>query len=267
MADEEIDRLYQLPLDEFTPARNALAKAHGKSDTSIKDLQKPSVPAWAVNQLFWRERAVYDRLIQAAERLRDAHRKMLAGKPTDLREAEAAHRDAVRAANDRTRALIAEGGQALTPATLAAVTETLQALPAADPPGRLTRPLKPLGFEALSGVSLRPSALKSIPPRESAKPASKQDAAAAKREAAREAAAAKREAEAAKREAAEQKAREREMEAARRKAEATLARAQAAYDKAKAEAKEREAELDEARKAFERLRFSAYLPSKRRGHE
>jgi hypothetical protein len=29
MADEAIDQLYQLPLDEFTAARNALAKESG----------------------------------------------------------------------------------------------------------------------------------------------------------------------------------------------------------------------------------------------
>jgi hypothetical protein len=68
MADSaaEIDRLYQLPLGEFTPARNALAKELGKTDARIKNLQKPNVPAWAVNQLYWRERPLYDRLIKAS---------------------------------------------------------------------------------------------------------------------------------------------------------------------------------------------------------
>jgi hypothetical protein len=49
-----IDELYQLPLDEFTAARNALAKSTG--DASIKKLEKPSLSAWAVNQLFWHQR-------------------------------------------------------------------------------------------------------------------------------------------------------------------------------------------------------------------
>ena len=50
-ADDRIDELYQLPLEEFTPARNALAKELGDGD--IKKLEKPNVAAWAVNQLWW----------------------------------------------------------------------------------------------------------------------------------------------------------------------------------------------------------------------
>ena len=61
MADDpEVARLYQLPLDSFTNERNALAKKLGQP--AIKQLAKPSVPAWAVNQLFWRHRTEFDRL-------------------------------------------------------------------------------------------------------------------------------------------------------------------------------------------------------------
>ncbi|HZI44113.1 MAG TPA: hypothetical protein VFD53_02770, partial [Ilumatobacter sp.] len=35
----------------------------------VRALQKPSVPAWAVNQLFWRSRPVYDELIARAEEI------------------------------------------------------------------------------------------------------------------------------------------------------------------------------------------------------
>ena len=37
----QIDRLYQLPLDEFTAARNALAKEAGAAGAQIRTLQKP----------------------------------------------------------------------------------------------------------------------------------------------------------------------------------------------------------------------------------
>ena len=78
--EDEVDRLYQLPLKEFTPARNALAKqADGDHAATVRALQKPSVPAWAVNQLYWQKRAVYDELVEAAERLRTTHRSLLAG--------------------------------------------------------------------------------------------------------------------------------------------------------------------------------------------
>jgi hypothetical protein len=162
--DDEIDRLYQLPLNEFTPARNALTKqVRGADATQVRTLQKPNTPAWAVNQLYWRARRVYDRLIEAAERLRKAHRSLLAGKPADLQEFESAHRDAIRDAAQKVREILTAAGDSVTEATMTAVSETLDALPPVeDQPGRLTRPLKRMGFEALAGVTPRTS---SAPPR------------------------------------------------------------------------------------------------------
>lgn len=150
-ADDELDRLYQLPLSEFTAARNELAKRPGV-DASVKTLQKPSVPAWAVNQLYWRRRKTFDKLTSAATRLRAAHGRLLTGKDADVGEAESAHQAAVKEAMDQVRELLREAGDAESPSTLTAVQETLQALPGDDPPGRLTRPLKPKGFEALAGL-------------------------------------------------------------------------------------------------------------------
>ena len=56
--NDEVDELYQLPLAEFTGARNALAarlKQSGRANDAslVKALQKPPVSAWAVNQLYW----------------------------------------------------------------------------------------------------------------------------------------------------------------------------------------------------------------------
>jgi hypothetical protein len=152
--DTRIDQLYQLPLDEFTPARNALAKE--LKQPKIKELEKPNVAAWAVNQLYWRERSTYDRLVKASERLRGEHRKLLAGKSSDIREAEKSHREATREGIDKIRELMEGAAQTLSPTTLVAIQETLESLPSGDQAGRLTRPLKPLGFEALSGVSIAP---------------------------------------------------------------------------------------------------------------
>jgi hypothetical protein len=72
-----IDALYQLPLTEFTPARNALAtrlRKSGKTGESdeVRSLVKPSIPAWAVNQVYWKNRAAFDRLLSAGDRLRKA---------------------------------------------------------------------------------------------------------------------------------------------------------------------------------------------------
>jgi len=150
--DDEIDRLYQLPAGEFVAARNALAKQAGPGAATVKNLQKPNAPAWAVNQLYWTRRKVFDRLMDAANKLRAAHSQMLSGKRADVTAAEAAHRDAVKTASAEVREILSQAGDPATAATMMAVSDTLQALPGPERSGRLVRPLKPRGFEALAGL-------------------------------------------------------------------------------------------------------------------
>jgi hypothetical protein len=150
--DDEIDRLYQLPAGEFVAARNALAKQAGPGAATVKNLQKPNAPAWAVNQLYWTRRKVFDTLIDAANKLRAAHSQMLSGKRADVTAAETAHRDAVKAASAAVKEILSQAGDPATAATMMAVSDTLQALPGPERPGRLVRPLKPRGFEALAGL-------------------------------------------------------------------------------------------------------------------
>jgi hypothetical protein len=149
MADVDIDRLYQLPLADFTAARNELAGRAGGRKAEIKSLRKPNLGAWAVNQLYWRERPAYTRLTGAAERLRSAHARVLSGQKADVAAAEAEHAKALRAATDAVQGILTEAGETGSPTVLHEIRETLQALPSDEPPGRLTRPLKPMGFEAL----------------------------------------------------------------------------------------------------------------------
>jgi hypothetical protein len=150
--DDEIDRLYQLPASEFVAARNALAKQTGPGAATVKSLEKPNAPAWAVNQLYWTRRKTFDRLMDAANKLRTAHSQLLSGKKADVAAAEAAHRDALKAAVAEVRDILSQAGDPATNATMTAVTDTLQALPGPERPGRLVRPLKPRGFEALAGL-------------------------------------------------------------------------------------------------------------------
>jgi hypothetical protein len=152
-SDSPVDRLYQLPLSEFVSARNALAKESGADAAEIRSLQKPSLPAWAVNQLYWQQRDVYDDLIARAQDLRATHDATLSGKRPDLRGASRAHEDAVDAALKATLGLLAGDGQPVTEATRQAVATTLRGLPADEPPGRLTRQLQPRGFEMLAGAA------------------------------------------------------------------------------------------------------------------
>jgi hypothetical protein len=151
--ESDIDQLYQAPLADFTAERNALAKRAGGSAAEIRALQKPTVPAWAVNQLYWRKRTVYDELLARAHDLRATHEAAMRGKSADLRGAGRAHEDALKDAVDATLALLADSGQPATDATRQAIVTTLRALPSDDAPGRLVRQLQPRGFEALGGLT------------------------------------------------------------------------------------------------------------------
>src|SRR5437870_9699371 len=94
--DRDIDQLYQRPLSEFTSARNDLAKREPEHRTTINRLQKPNVAAWAVNQLYWRERKTYDALVTASARVRAAQATMLKGGPSHVAEAETVHAKTVK---------------------------------------------------------------------------------------------------------------------------------------------------------------------------
>ena len=231
--DRNIDELYQLSLDEFTAARNALAKSSG--DASIKKLDKPNLAAWAVNQLYWRQRKIYDELIKTSGQLRTAHQQLLAGKSTDLRAPEAFHAEAMRKAKDAIRGILESAGTTPSDSVMTPVTETLDALPTTDPPGRFTRPLRRTGFEALQGVTIAARPAKPVAPK--AEPAAS--------------AAAGSERDPKKREADQQelamaKERLRFAEAAEREAEAALDRAKRTLDRAERTRERIEGELEEA---------------------
>ena len=152
--DTEIDRLYQLPPDEFTPARNALARTAGTDAADVRRLSKPPLAAWAVNQLYWKRRDLYDALVDASTELRKTHTAILGGRRADLREASKAHEVALDAALKTALAILQEEGHPATDVTRQTLLTTLRALPSEDAPGRLTRTLQPGGFEMLAGLSI-----------------------------------------------------------------------------------------------------------------
>lgn len=232
-ADEQIDELYQLPLDEFTPARNALAKQRG--DSAIKKLEKPNLAAWAVNQLYWHQRKLYDEVIKTSGQLRTAYKHMLAGKSADVRAAEAFHNEAMRKAKEAVRRILEAAGNKGADAVMTPVAETLDALPATEPPGRLTRPLRRTGFEALQGVTIaaRPKVAppKAEPKKSPAEKESEKD---------------RRRREAGQQELAMARERLRFAEAAEREAEASLDRARRTLERAERTRERIERELEEA---------------------
>jgi hypothetical protein len=162
-SEGRIDELYQLPLDEFTAARNALVKETG--DGSIKKLDKPNLAAWAVNQLYWQQRKLYDEVIKTSGQVRAAHKQILAGRSADIRAAETFHNEALRKAKGAIRAILEAAGHSASDAVMTPINETLDALPTTDPPGRLTKPLRRTGFEALQGVTIAARPSKPVAPR------------------------------------------------------------------------------------------------------
>jgi hypothetical protein len=160
--ERELDRLYQLPLSEFTSARDQLAKrlrSEGERERAdeVKKLRKPSVGVWLVNQLAGERELDVQRLLRAGESLTKSQAKAAAGKSSQQflearRDEQQALERLVRAARE-----IAER-EGIGTSALAKATETLRAASLTAEGrellkrGRLSEELKLPGFEALAGL-------------------------------------------------------------------------------------------------------------------
>ena len=159
----EFDKLFQMPLPEFTSARNALAaKLKKEGDTEgadrVKTLGKPSVSAWVANQLYWKYGKTFARLLAAGEQFRNAQSAQLSGKTADLRAPLEARREALAELTRHASDILRDTGHPPSPETMRRVTTTLEALatygeqPGAPLAGRLTGDVAPPGFEALAAL-------------------------------------------------------------------------------------------------------------------
>jgi hypothetical protein len=153
--DDEVDALFRIPLAEFTGARNALAaqlkkSARGDQAVVVKALVKPSISAWAVNQLYWNHRDAFDRLITSGEHF---HKAQTSGKVADMRGALETRREALTHLSDLATSLLRDAGHNPSPDTIHRITTTLEAISVyasrsdAPRPGRLTHDVDPPGFE------------------------------------------------------------------------------------------------------------------------
>jgi hypothetical protein len=162
--DRELDRLFGAPLDEFTRARNDLAKQlKADRDTEradeVRALPKPTVPVWTVNQLTRVDRTGIRALLGAGEELRAAQSRLLGGEDARdaARKAAAHERQAVERLIQRAQTILADAGRPATPAVLERVGTTLRAAAVTDEgralleTGRLTAELEPPGFAFAAG--------------------------------------------------------------------------------------------------------------------
>src|SRR4051812_15680546 len=168
MAADDADDLYGLPLEQFVPERDALAKrlrAEKRRDEAdeIKALRKPSVAAWAVNQAVRSQPKAARALWDAGDALVAAQDDLLAGRgdAAGLRAAAEGERAALDGLLDAARGLLTSEGRDLGEGTIECVRETLHAA-AIDPAaredvaaGRATREQAHAGLGAFGEVSAR----------------------------------------------------------------------------------------------------------------
>lgn len=153
--DDAVAELYQAPHGEFVSERKRLAatlKAGGDKQGAahLAKLPRPTISAWAVNQLWWHARDAFDELFDAAARLRGG-----------TLEATGAHREALATLRARAAHMLADANHGATEATLRKITQSLAALAAAgtwdpSPPGALAADRAPPGFEALGIIAPAP---------------------------------------------------------------------------------------------------------------
>jgi hypothetical protein len=150
--DEAVAILYQASFAAFVAERKRLAgelkEAGDKAGaTRLGKVGRPSLSAWAVNQLWWTAQGDFEALFAAAQRLREG----------DLSAGEA-RREAISKLREGASTLLAQANQAASDATLRRIATTLAALAAAgsfapDAPGQLAEDRDPPGFESVGSMA------------------------------------------------------------------------------------------------------------------
>lgn len=138
--------LHQLTPEVFVGERKRLAaalKAEGQKDDAARllKLQRPTVSVWLVNQLYARERSLFDELFASAAALRAGDRA-----------SSTSHRNALASLRERAIAVLSEAGRPVQDAVIRRVMTTLSTLAAnggfePDLPGALTSDREATGFD------------------------------------------------------------------------------------------------------------------------
>jgi hypothetical protein len=159
--EDAVAGLYRLPLAEFVAGRDRLARqlrAAGDREAArrVAALRRPSVSAWAANQLAQAAPHAMAELLEVGAALAQAQQDALAGRPgaaRRLRSTSAQLRAAISRLSQRAETLLLRAGHAPSDATLGRLAATLQAAATGDQPtrtalaeGRLAGDLDPAGF-------------------------------------------------------------------------------------------------------------------------
>jgi hypothetical protein len=175
---EDARALYRLPPEQFTAARDALARRLRSSGDrekaeEIRRLRRPNAVAWSLNQVAQEHPGLIDEALATGSELREA---MEIGDGRLLRDAERATREATDAVVDQAERLLAEAGHAPTDDIRSRLAATLRAA-IVDPEvasilqaGTLERDVELPGFGMEAPVVPAP---KSIRARATARPRAK----------------------------------------------------------------------------------------------
>jgi hypothetical protein len=183
----QIDALFALAPEEFTAARDRLARElsdRGNKDAGkeVKGLKRPTVAAWAVNQTVRGHPDAFERLTEAGRELSAAQRRAASGLASPaFAKAMAARRKAVRELTELAGQSLTDAGRAAEP-HLGAISNTFEAA-ASDrssqeivAAGRLSKELAPpSGFDVLEGFTVVPGAGERPSPAEAATAAATRD--------------------------------------------------------------------------------------------
>ena len=273
--ENRVDELFRLPPEEFTDARDRLARDlsdSGNRDAAkeVKALRRPTAAAWAVNAAVRRKPELATALLEAADRLRAAQRRAASGlSAEDYRQAMAERRRVVRLLTEEADAALTEAGRG-SDTHVAAAARTFEAAASGGAAGEAVRRgrvsrelLPPSGFDAIDAFSVIPGEAEAEPapkPKDRKAAAARRELAAAERDVdkqTRRAATAREEARAAERDASEAedalRAMERDVDRARRRFE----EARQAADRTRRRAEQAERALEEAEAKAAELREGA----------
>jgi hypothetical protein len=146
----DLDDLYAAPYDQFISERNALVKRTDDKDEAsrIKALRKPTLSAWAVNQVARSHGDELRHLVELSDRLRGARGE-------EVRSLSKERNAAVASLVERARAVLTDAGHSASAANIERITNTLQAA-SVDPEavddlvaGRLSTDMEPSGFASI----------------------------------------------------------------------------------------------------------------------
>ena len=166
--DEALDQLYGVDPEEFIPERKRLARAlkdagEDEASAAVAKVRKPTVAAWALNQLARRQRRDVDLLLDAGHRLRQAQEGVVGGADrAAFEQAQKTERDAVRRLTQQASELL--GGASSQ--ALAQISSTLRTAAVSEEGrellarGRFTAPLEAEGFDVFGSLPSPPARAK-----------------------------------------------------------------------------------------------------------